>query len=160
MLRFWTLPLSQVHLLFARHLVGFIIICKVLGVSTSCDLFRRYHWVRHGKGLLSRPSKIKDWKNRFFFVREPHLVFKSFWTARKRLPSPPVKLDAELQHYGEIINHYPYSFGLGKVGLGRCWRLVGFMMVSLMEPFYVSICGISVFVFRNLLLFFLGSHYQ
>lgn len=106
-LRFWNLPLGQVHPLFARHLVGYIIICKALGVPTSCDLFPRYQGVRHGKGkwynctlkkplVLSKPSKIKVWKDRFFFIWDPHPILKSSWTARKKLPSLFVKLDAEL----------------------------------------------------------------
>lgn len=98
-LRFWNFLLVQVYPLFARHLVGFIIICRALSVSTNCDLFRKYHGIQYGKIrwytcmskkslVLSKPSKIKDWKDRLFFVRDPSASLKSSWTTRKRLPGP------------------------------------------------------------------------
>lgn len=49
-LRFWNIPLGQVHLLFTRHLVGFIIIFLVLGVPANYDLIQKYYDVWYGKG--------------------------------------------------------------------------------------------------------------
>lgn len=48
-LRFWNLPLGQIHPIFTRHLVGFIIICWALGVPTSCEIFLRHYDVYHNK---------------------------------------------------------------------------------------------------------------
>ncbi|KAI5662974.1 hypothetical protein M9H77_22297 [Catharanthus roseus] len=90
---------------------------NALCIPTNC-LFRRYHSVRYGKDecytcTLEKPlvflkhSKIKDWKDQFFFLWDPYASLKSSWTIRKRLTNLPVKLDVELQCYREIIYRYP-----------------------------------------------------
>ncbi|KAI5654085.1 hypothetical protein M9H77_31272 [Catharanthus roseus] len=73
-------------------------------VPTNCDLFRKYHGVRYGKGgwytctskkplVLSKPLKLKDWKYRFFFLGDPYASLKSSWTTFTAL--------------WEIIDRYP-----------------------------------------------------
>lgn len=73
-LHFWNLTLAQVHPLFSRALIGFMIICQVLGIPTSPTIFRRHYKVRAaetnsgwftckaklGLGLFAKPISIES----------------------------------------------------------------------------------------------------